>query len=135
MENRLDKNYIVPMSQCGNNSRLNIVGLFNTFMDLATEHGENIGLGGKVLAAQGLFWVASKTKIKVHTYPEMLQEITASTWPEKPGRIRCNRYYAIKSGDEILAEGKTEWVMVEIATGKPAVDTTRSIEYTGYATL
>ena len=43
---------------------------------------------------------------------------TAATWPDAPGRLRCNRYYTLKAGDRLLAEGKTEWIMLEPATGK-----------------
>ncbi|MBQ7816430.1 MAG: hypothetical protein IJ339_03610, partial [Oscillospiraceae bacterium] len=53
-------------------------------------------------------------------FPSMLKEVTISTWPEKPSRIRCNRYYSIKFDEKLLIEGKTEWVMVEMESGRPA---------------
>lgn len=120
MKNRLEKQIKVPISQCDNKSRLNITGIFNIFMDLATEHGDEIGLGMAPLAEKGLFWVASKTKIKIHQTPEMLRTVNAATWPEKPSRIRCNRYYYIKDSENMLVEGKTEWIMVDAANGRPS---------------
>lgn len=120
MRNRLEKQVIVPISWCDNHSQLNITGIFNLFMDLATEHGDEIGLGMDRLAEKGLFWVASKTKIKITQKPQMLKSVTAATWPEKPSRIRCNRYYSITDNVNMLVEGKTEWVMVEIESGRPA---------------
>ncbi|MBR6519326.1 MAG: hypothetical protein IKT63_06615 [Oscillospiraceae bacterium] len=119
MDNRLDKNMRVQLSMCDNTSKMGILGLFYLVMDLATEHGDDINLGAKVLSPKGLFWVASKTKLKIHRMPEILENITASTWPEAPGRIRCNRFYSVKCGEEMLAEGKTEWAIVEKDTGKP----------------
>ncbi|MBQ9846097.1 MAG: hypothetical protein IJO54_08480 [Oscillospiraceae bacterium] len=119
MDNRLDKNMKVQLSMCDNTSKMGVLGLFYLIMDLATEHGDAIDLGMDKLAEKGLFWVASKTKIRLHRMPHMLENITASTWPETPGRIRCNRFYSVKKGDEMLAEGKTEWAIVEKNTGKP----------------
>lgn len=120
MNNRLEKQIIIPISQCDNNAHLNITGIFNIFMDIATEHGAQIGVGSDVMSAKGLFWVASKTKIKINSTPKMLSEVVAATWPETPNRIRCNRYYYIKDGKELLVEGKTEWIMVDIASGRPS---------------
>ena len=119
MDNRLDRNMRVQLSMCDNTSKLGVLGLFYLVMDLATEHGDDINLGARVLSPKGLFWVASKTKLKIHRMPEILENVTASTWPEAPGRIRCNRFYSVKKGSEMLVEGKTEWAIVEKDTGKP----------------
>ena len=119
MDNRLDRQMRVQLSMCDNTSKLGILGLFYLVMDLATEHGDDIDLGADKLSPRGLFWVASKTKLKIHRMPKILDKVTASTWPEEPGRIRCNRFYTVKAGEEMLAEGKTEWAVVEKDTGKP----------------
>ena len=68
----------VQLSMCDNTSKMGILGLFYLVMDLATEHGDDINLGAKVLSPRGLFWVASKTKLKIRRMPEILENITAS---------------------------------------------------------
>ena len=120
MRNRLEKQVKIPISWCDNTSKLSITGIFNLFMDLATEHGDELGLGMKPLAEKGLFWVASKTKIKITNRPEMLSDTVAATWPEKPARIRCNRYYTLTDNGNMLVEGKTEWVMLDAKSARPA---------------
>ncbi len=119
MENKLEKQVTIPISCCDNHALLNITGIFELFMDLATEHGDMLGLGMDKMSDKGLFWVASKTKIKIKQMPSMLSTVSAATWPETPSRIRCNRYYCMYDGKNILAEGKTEWVVVEKSSGKP----------------
>ena len=119
MNSKLDKQMKILTSMCDNNSKLSIPAVFSLFMDLATEHGNEIGVGADKLSPKGLFWVTAKTKIKIHRSPEVLEEITASTWPEKPGRIRCNRYYTLKKDGKLLAEGKTEWAIIDINSGRP----------------
>ena len=120
MRNKLEKPALIQISQCDQTGRLSLPGLFTLFMDLATEHGAELGMGMDVLAERGLIWVAAKTRILLHEAPAMLTVPTAATWPEVPGRLRCNRYYSLRDGDRMLAEGKTEWIMLEPATGRMA---------------
>lgn len=118
MESRLKKNIDIRVSMCDHNGVLSTPAIFSLFMDLASEHGSMIKVGMKELSAKGLFWLTVKTKVRIHHRPEMLAVVEADTWPEKPGRIRCNRYYALRDGDKLLAEGKTEWAVIHMASGK-----------------
>ena len=121
MQNRLEKQHRVPLSLCDNTSRMGITGIFNTCMDLATEHGDIIGVGMAELAKKDLIWLAVKTRIRIVERPQILQQITASTWPLPAEKVRCNRCYLIcdKEGRH-LVEGKTEWALLNVKTGRPA---------------
>lgn len=118
MNNKLVKPYLIPASACDNTNHISIPAIFSLFMDLAAEHGSQIRLGMNDLAEKGLIWLVTKTKIRIFDRPRMLCEVTASSWPEEPKSIRCNRYYKLADGDQVLAEGKTEWAMYEVATGR-----------------
>ena len=119
MENRLERQIKVPMSICDNTNKISIDGIVDLFMDYATEHGDSIGVGREILAAKGLIWVAAKTKIKINRRPETLESVNVATWPEQPGRIRFNRYYSITQNGEYLVEGKTEWAILDLNSGRP----------------
>ena len=119
MENKLQKNIKIQTSMCDNLSRLSIPNLFTVFMDLACEHAPMLGMGADHLAKKGLFWVAAKTKVKIHRLPKMLTDVKAETWPEAPGKIRTNRYYSLSDNCGILAEGKTEWAIINLDIGRP----------------
>ncbi len=118
MECKMTKPIDIRASMCDHNGCLSAPAVFALFMDLASEHGSAIQLGMHELSAKGLFWLTVKTRIRFHRAPSMLDTVTADTWPEKPGRIRCNRYYVLRDGDEVLAEGKTEWAIIDMASGK-----------------
>ncbi len=121
MQNKLEKSHRVSLSLCNNTSRMGITGIFNTCMDLATEHGDMIGVGMGELAKKDLIWLAVKTRIKILRRPDMLQQVTASTWPMPVEKIRCNRCYLITDTEgNHLVEGKTEWALLNIATGRPS---------------
>lgn len=119
MANQLKKEYLVLSSVCDHQSKLGISSTFSLFMDLATEHAAKIDLGSDRLAEYGLFWVTVRTKVRFHRRPAMMTNIQAETWPEAPGKISCNRYYILRDGDDVLVEGKSEWAMMELASGRP----------------
>lgn len=116
---KMEKELPVYISQCDNTSQLSIPSIFSLFGDLASEHAPTLGLGADVLAKRNLFWVAVRTKIKINSRPRMTENILASTWPEAPGRVRCVRYYTLSKDDISLVEGKTEWAIVDIDSGRP----------------
>lgn len=120
MECKLEKAISIGLSMCDNTGRMAIPHIFSLFMDLAAEHGDSIGVGMNTLSQKGLFWLTVKTKVRIYHRPALLDTVTAVTWPESPGRIRCDRSYELRSGDELLAAGKTEWAMLETATGRLA---------------
>ena len=117
---KMEKELSVFISQCDSTSKMSMPSIFTLFGDLASEHAPQIGLGSDTLAEKDLFWVAVRTKIKVHRRPEMTECFRAFTWPEAPGRVRCVRYYSLTDlSSALLAEGKTEWAIVDLATGRP----------------
>lgn len=119
MEPILTQEHTVHVSLCDHTARLSRGALFSLFMDIATEHAEALGIGLGMLRQRDLFWMTVRTRIRIRRRPAMLETVRLTTWPETPGRLRCNRDYVLSAGDEILAEGKTEWAIVDTATGRP----------------
>lgn len=115
---RMEKTIRITPSMCDNTKKLGVPNIFALFMDLASEHGQDIGLGADRLEKLNLFWLTVKTKIHIVKLPDMLDTVTAVTWPEKAGKIRCNRFYALYSEGELLVEGKTEWAIFDMQSGK-----------------
>ncbi len=119
VENKFISKFNVPSSACDYTGGLGFVGTFNLFMDLATEHAASLGIGSDNLRSKNCFWVAAKTRIRILRQPRMMEEVTASTWPEKPKTIRFNRYYTIEGKSGVIAEGKTEWAILDMESGRP----------------
>ena len=119
MQNKLVKDFVVPVSGCDHNAQLSFVGIFNAFMDIATDHACLLGIGNDSLLKRGCFWVAAKTRIRATRRPFMTEKIKIATWPEKPGNIRCNRYCSISDESGVIIEGKTEWTIIDAQSGRP----------------
>lgn len=118
MQNILKKEIKILSSMCDNTGKLSLPYTFVLFTDLASEHAPMLKLGADDLAEKGVFWVTTKTLIKFHRRPKMQDIITASTWPQAPGRIRCNRFYTLSDERGVMIEGKSEWAMIDI-DGRP----------------
>ena len=115
---RSDHDIIIRSSQCDFTGRLGTAQCFDLFMDAATRHADELGIGRYTLEKKDLFWMITKTRIKVFRMPRMSDEVTLSTWPCPPKRIHGDRCYSLEKDGEVLACGKTEWVNYNFVTGK-----------------
>ena len=115
---------MVVTSMCDGSSKMSVPNFFTSFMDVATIHAEATNMGVKMLMEKGLFWLAVKTMVRIHRRPAITEPIDVTTWPSPPADMRCFRYYTVKQGEELLAEGKTEWAMMDAKT-KQVVNVTR----------
>ena len=114
MEGIYQKHILVELSRCDRDSRLSLPAVFETFQDIAVEHAERLGLGAEAMKDRGLFWITAKTKVRILKRPKLLTPITVETWPCLPGPVRADRCYRILEGEECVAEGRTEWAVIEI---------------------
>lgn len=117
MNNSLEKPILILASDCDDSGRLGVRNLFEWFMDLAAEHAVRLGVGYFAMLERGCCWVAVRTRIRVYRRPPMGQTVRAETWPGKPGLAKSDRFYRVWSGDELLAEGRTEWAVQDLSTG------------------
>ena len=119
MKAYLTKEMYVGPSICDRSGKLSLPGFFLTFGDLATQHADMLGIGLKALMPKDLFWVAVRTRLVIHDRPELGSTVSAATWPEKPEKLKSYRNYVIESDGRIFAEAKTEWAVLNMASGRP----------------
>ena len=126
------KNQLIGVSMCDASGRLGISNTFALFQDIASEHAEILGVGNAAMQEKGAFWVTARTRVHFSRRPQMMQDVAITTWPALPGSMRCDRYYRMETNGEILAEGRTEWCVLDVASGKvipPATMFGPEIEY------
>ncbi|MBP5552933.1 MAG: hypothetical protein J6X41_06085 [Spirochaetales bacterium] len=93
---------------------------FNVFMDLANRHAEILGIDQKTFMDKGLFWLTVKTRIRFDRRPTMSEIVQAQTWPIKPSSVRSDRCYRLLDENGVLAEGRTEWAVLDLNAGRLA---------------
>ena len=121
MEASLQYHLTILPSVCDRETKLSIPDLFAQFMDVATLHAEQLNVGAGALISRGMFWITVKTKVRILRRPGLLETVTVSTRPLVPERVRAIREYRLEKDGELLAEGKTEWAILDAATGRPRV--------------
>ena len=118
MEAAMQHQLTVLPSVCDAGAKLSVPDTFALFMDIAADHAASLGLGADAMFARGLFWLTVKTKVHFLRRPRLMEKVTLHTRPLVPDRVRSIREYRLTAGEELLAEGKTEWAVIETATGK-----------------
>lgn len=87
---------------------------------MATENAEKFGYGREVVLSFGGFWIVSKIRFSINEYPSADGELIAQTWPLPPGKIKVERQYRIKDGnDKILVNAASEWCILSVETRRP----------------
>lgn len=117
MDNSLKKEITVLSSLCDAEGKLGIPNVFDICMDLAAEHAAKLHVSYYDMLAERCYWVAVRTRVRFYRRPKLMESVHAETWPAKPGVAKCDRFYRITAGDEILAEGRTEWTAQDLDTG------------------
>lgn len=104
---------------CGKEPKMQPPAAFMLFQNAASLHAEDIGNGTAALAERGLYWVATHSRIDFYDDARLMDKLTVSTWvnPAKPNAVRGYRGYNIFVGDRRIAEGLTEWVVLNRETG------------------
>ncbi len=118
MKEELRISQIIYPSLCDLEGKLSVAGVFSLFMDIATQHAEHLGVGAKDMLSRGLFWLTVKTKVRILRRPGMMETVTLTTCPLVPERMRAIREYAMEQNGELLAQGKTEWAVLDTTTGR-----------------
>ena len=104
-------------SMCDNTGFLSIPAMLDLLMDAATTHAIQMGCGFPQLATRNLFWLTVKTKAIIASLPRMGETFTIRSWPEAPDKMRCNRSYELSQDGRVLVRAKTEWAILNTATG------------------
>jgi acyl-CoA thioester hydrolase len=113
------KTFTIPRSSIDENGHVNNVAYVQWMQDIAVEHYSSIG----GVSAQGpdATWVVREHKVEYLLPAFAGEEIEIRTWVENIRRVRSLRKYEFirKSDVKTLVRGETDWVFVEIKTGRP----------------
>lgn len=112
------------------NHNLSAKAILNIFQDVASFHGEEIGVGFEDLLKKDLYWVISRIKIDIKKMPVPDQTVVVETWPHEKSRVDFDRDLKItdESG-EILLTGTSKWCVID--TTRRMLARTDNVNYNG----
>lgn len=102
------------------NNHVNNVAYVQWMQEAATKHATAVG-SVALLESVGATWVVREHRIRYLRPAFEGDVIGVQTWVEDLRRVRSQRKYRFvrPKGLAILAEGATDWILVDVATGKP----------------
>lgn len=113
------KTITIPNESIDENGHVNNVAYVQWMQDIAVEHYASIG----GIEAQGpdSTWVVREHRVEYFLPAFENEEIEIHTWVENIRRVRSLRKYEFirKADKKILVKGETDWVFVDVKTGRP----------------
>jgi len=113
------KTFLIPNAAIDENGHVNNVAYVQWMQDIAVEHYSS--LGGIEAQGQEATWVVREHRIEYLLPAFEGEEIEVRTWVENIRRVRSLRKYEfVRTSDrKILVNGETDWVFVDLKTGRP----------------
>ncbi len=113
------KTFFIPASAIDKNGHVNNVVYVQWMQELAVEHYASIG----GIQAQGpdATWVVRSHRVEYFLPAYEGEEVESRTWVENIQRVRSLRKYEFvrKSDGKVLVTGETDWVFVDVKSGRP----------------
>ena len=109
----------VMPSMCDENSRMSIPAMLDMFQDMAGIHAESVGIGALDLEERGLFWVVSKTRLRINSRPLVQEMLESTTWIQPAERVSCERDWAISQNGKQVAYVRSIWAALRRDNFRP----------------
>ena len=112
--------FTVPESTVDMNGHVNNVVYVQWMQDVAVLHSDSVG-GTKAMHESGGTWVVHSHKVEYMSPAFAGEDLVALTWVVNFRRVRSIRRHKFfrKSDNMLLAKGETEWVFVDVESGRP----------------
>ena len=109
----------IPESAIDENGHVNNVVYVQWMQDIAVEQYASIG--GVEAQGANSSWVVREHRVEYLLPAFAGEEIEIKTWIENIRRVRSLRKYEFvrKSDGKLLVRGETDWVFVEVKSGRP----------------
>lgn len=105
---------IVRYSECDENGRLSLPSLINLFQDVATLHGDSLGIGVHYLKDHHLAWLVAFWQIRMKRMPEVDEPYRLQTWGWKFFGIFGMRNCTLLDGEgNMLASANSVWFLYD----------------------
>ncbi len=86
----------------------------------AGRHADELEVGDDHLRPQGIAWMLNRLEIRFAPAAAGAAPFTIETWPsERSGRLRAERDFVIRQGEELIAHGLSTWLLIHLATRRP----------------
>ncbi|MBD0334323.1 MAG: acyl-CoA thioesterase [Cyanobacteria bacterium Co-bin13] len=112
--------FVVPSEVIDENNHINNVAYVQWMQDVAIAHSNHVG-GTQATQQVGATWVARSHQIEYLRPGFAGDRLRILTWIADFRKARSRRKYKFLrlEDDTVLATGETDWVFIDIKTGRP----------------
>jgi len=114
MQKTFTERFIVRGGECDMHRRMRLDAIFMAMQEGGERHAKLLGLGYDDMLVKGLFFVLSRTHVRVHRMPRCGEAIVHTTWPGEANRFFCPRFHTLtlEDGTPLLSAGAL-WVILD----------------------
>jgi medium-chain acyl-[acyl-carrier-protein] hydrolase len=101
-------------------ARATITAIAGWLQEVAGNHASYMGFGYNQMKQSGLYWLLTRVKIHVHSYPEWGEDLEVNTWVVNAEKFFSRRDFEIrnKEGNTIVS-ASTGWMLVNAFEKRP----------------
>jgi len=112
--------HAVSTYEVDHTNRVRLSSVFNYMQEAASHSATHLGWGYNDLKQEGLFWVLSRAKVIMLSYPKVGETLTIDTWPKKLEGIFAVRDFRISGvNSETFGLATTCWLLIDARTMRP----------------
>lgn len=117
MENKFSTDFQIYTYQADSREYARPNCLFGFFIEAASMHAEELNVGHAMLRERfNAFWALSKFHLDIIDTPRWHQTVKVTTWPAEFNRLFSRRYFQITCDGKIMAQGSSDWVIMDYGT-------------------
>lgn len=132
MDHIFRKTYTVTDNATDRFDRIRPSMLLFFVQDAATSHCVGLGMDWDSMAAKGMFWAVTRTKVEILRLPMHGETVTVETWPMATTRVAYPRATAIYDANgELLARTVSLWVLMDLEKRTMILPGKSNLEFTG----
>lgn len=132
MDHIFRKTYTVTDNATDRYDRLRPSMLLFYAQDAATSHCATLGMDWNTMAAKGMFWAVTRTKVEILRLPRHGETVTVETWPMTNTRVaypRATEMY--DENGELLLRMVSLWVLMDIEKRSMILPGKSNLDFSG----
>ena len=126
------KTYTVADNATDRYHRLRPSMLLFFAQNTATSHCATLGMDWNTMAAKGMFWAVTRTKVEILRMPRHGETITVETWPMTNSRVAYPRATEMYSDSgELLVRMISIWVLMDVEKRSMILPSKSGLDFCG----
>ena len=114
-----EEKIVVKESDIDFNGHVNNLKYIEWMINSALKHSKNVGFTPEIYKKMGCSWYVKSHFIEYKKPAYCGDELVIRTWIDEVRKITSVRKYEIYKNDILIANGKTEWIFVDLKTNRP----------------